>query len=42
MTFYLLSAVITPAKAKLEKPSKNGVQKLEEDKDWELVPPDGK
>lgn len=27
--------------AKLEKPVKNTVQQIEDDKDWELVPPDG-
>lgn len=41
MYFYFISVVISPAKAKVEKPNKNGVQKVEEEKDWELVPPDG-
>lgn len=33
--------MITPAKVKVGKPNKNGVQKVEDEKDWELVPPDG-
>lgn len=41
MTFSFILVVISPAKAKIEKPNKNGLQKVEEDKDWELVPPDG-